>query len=106
MHAIKKWLGLVLGLVGMFILSPSASGSKSARLTPILAVTIINVLLVAIAVIQRRSTNAGVLAVALVQATSLMLLLNWTIVMAAEVRDSVAVNCCLCDWQPNRPKRS
>jgi hypothetical protein len=63
MQAVKKWLNLVMGLV----------------------VTIINVLLVLIAVINRSSTSAGLLAVALVQATSLVFTLNLTIVSAAEV---------------------
>ena len=42
-------------------------------------------MLVMIATINRKGTNAGVLAVALVQATSLVLTLNLTILSGAEV---------------------
>lgn len=63
MNAVKKWLALVLGLV----------------------VTVINALLVALAVLFRDKTNAGLLAAALVQATSLVWSLNHVISSAAEV---------------------
>lgn len=62
-NALKKWLNLVLGAI----------------------VTIINCMLVTIAVINRESTSSGILAVALVQATSLVQTLNQTIVNAADV---------------------
>ena len=63
MNAVKKWLALVLGLV----------------------VTVINALLVTLAVLFREKTNAGLLAAALVQATSLVWSLNQVISSAAEV---------------------
>lgn len=64
MNAVKKWLNLVLGLV----------------------VTVINCMLVLMAVLYREKTSAGLLAVALVQATSLVYSLNQVISSAAEAR--------------------
>lgn len=46
---------------------------------------LINTVLVAIAVNSRRQANAGLLAVALVQATSLVQMLEHAVIMAAEV---------------------
>lgn len=63
-EALKKWLALVLGSV----------------------VTIINCMLVVVAVANREKTSTGLLAVALVQATSLVMTLNYTILSCAEVR--------------------
>lgn len=63
MNAVKKWLNLVLGLV----------------------VTVINCMLVLMAVLYREKTSSGLLAAALVQATSLVYGLNQVISSAAEV---------------------
>ncbi|KAK9899697.1 P-loop containing nucleoside triphosphate hydrolase protein [Cystobasidium minutum MCA 4210] len=62
MWALKKWLNLVLGMV----------------------VTIINVGLVTVAVAFRSKTSSGLLAVALVQATSLVFTLSFVVLAAAE----------------------
>lgn len=50
-----------------------------------LAVTIINVGLVTVAVVFRNKTSSGLLAVALVQATSLVFTLTFVVLAAAEV---------------------
>lgn len=82
MWALKKWLNLVLGMVGK--LQWPFRQRWQLLIRP--SVTIINVGLVTIAVVFRKGTSSGLLAVALVQSTSLVFTLSFVVLAAAEVR--------------------
>lgn len=86
MWALKKWLNLVLGMVGMY----TSLIARESTLT-FESVTIINVGLVTVAVASRNNTSSGLLAVALVQSTSLVFTLSFVVLAAAEVRGDVSI---------------